>query len=126
MRIYQTQLTATTIADGSATANDEERVFGFLYAVEWIDGSFDDGVDAILSCQSTVSGVAQTLLTLTNANDDAIYYPRAIVHSEAGVALTGTAGADRTRMMLNGKLRLVIAQGGNVKTGGCIVYYTEG
>ena len=125
MTIYQIQLTATTIADGSATVNGEERVFGMLHAVEWIDGNFDDGVDATLSCQSTVSGVAQTLLTLTNANDDAIYYPRAIVHSEAGAALTGTTGGDRGRMILNGKLRLVIAQGGNVKTGGCIVYYTK-
>lgn len=118
-------LQGITAADGTLTVNDETQVRGFLYAVEWIDGTFDDGVDAVLSCQGTNSGVPQTLATLTNADNDSMYYPRAVVHSEAGAALTGTAGGDRTRFFLNGKLRLAVTAGGNVKTGGCIVYYTK-
>jgi hypothetical protein len=116
-------LTATTNASGDATVNGETSVFGRLEAVEWVLGTFDAGVDATLTCQATLSGVAQTLLTLTNANANALYYPRALVHDATGGALTGTSGGDRTLMLLTGKPRVVIAQGGNVKTGAVILYY---
>jgi hypothetical protein len=124
MTLRQMSLSGTTETDGTLTVNGESVVFGQLEAVEWIDGTFDDGVDAVISVQSTTSGVGLTLLTLTNANDDAMYYPRAIVHSEAGAALTGTSGGDRTKFVLSGKPRLVVTAGGNAKTGGCILYYT--
>lgn len=117
------RLNATTNEDGDATVNDVRSCFGELYAVEWIDGDFDDGVNAVLSVQNVESGVAATLLTLTAANVDVWYYPRALQHGEAGAALTGTAGGDRTRRILNGTLRLSISAGGDTKSGGCIVYY---
>lgn len=126
MRLKSRRLNATTDASGDATTNDDYSIFGLLYAIEWIDGTFDNGVDAVISVQSTESGTALTLATLTNADDDAMYYPRHLQHSEAGAALTGTAGGDRTRPVLNGTLRLVVSSGGNVKTGGCIVYYEPG
>lgn len=126
MRLKTRYLQGTTNASGAATFTDTLSVLGYLYAVETVDGTFDDGVDATLSVVSTESGTALTLLTLTDWNTDAMYYPRHVVHGETGTALTGTAGGDRCMPVLNGTLQVVIAQGGNTKTGGLIVYYIPG
>jgi hypothetical protein len=98
------------------------NVLGCVEAVEWIDGTFDDGVDAVLSCVRNDDASDLTILTLTDANADKVYYPREQVHSNAGVALTldGTRIAF-TEPIVNGFLKLVVASGGNVKVGGCIV-----
>jgi len=119
------KLTGTTSAGGAVTITATRSILARLYAVEWIDGTFDDGVDGTLSFVQSESEVDTTLLTLTDANSDAWYYPRALVHDASGTALTGTAGGDRTLPVINGTLKLVIAQGGNAKTGGCIVYYCD-
>ena len=124
-RLKEAILVGTTSTAGAATINDTRATLGKLYAVEWIDGTLSDGVDAVLTCQNTASGVAQTLLTLTDANDDKPYYPRDVVHDLTGGALTGTSGGDREMPVINGVLRLVIASGGSEKTGGCIVYFYE-
>ena len=124
-RLKEAILTGTTSTAGAATINDTKAILGRLYAVEWIDGTLSDGVDAVLTAQNTASAVDQTLLTLTDANDDKPYYPRDVVHDLAGGALTGTSGGDREMPVINGVLRLVIASGGSEKTGGCIVYFYE-
>jgi hypothetical protein len=117
------QLTGTTDGSGDLTVNATKSITGWLYAVEWVLGTFAAGVDAVLSEQSRVSGVARTLLTLTDANANAIYYPRYIVHSEAGAALTGTSGGDRAMAYIVGIPRLVVAQGGSAKVGSMFLYY---
>ncbi len=119
-------LTGTTNGSGAATIDATIGVYGRLYAVQWIDGDFDNGVDGTFTIQNAGGqGVAYTFLTLTDANDDAWYYPRTVVHSEAGVALTGTSGGDRDLFLLDGTPRLVIAQGGSAKTGGAVLYYFD-
>jgi hypothetical protein len=107
------------------TVVHDAPVNGYLEAVEWIDGSFANGVDAVISAYNTGSAVDNTLLTLTNADDDAWYYPRVLVHSEAGAALTGSSGGDRARAIINGVPKLVVTSGGDIKTGGCILYWWE-
>ena len=124
-RLESMRLIGATSAGGAATIAGEAPVLGLLYAVEWVDGDLVDGVDAVLSVTLTESAVNQTLLTLTDANSDAWYYPRALVHDAAGAALTGTAGGDRCLPVINGVLSLTIASGGATKTGGAIVYYYE-
>lgn len=116
------RLIGTTDGSGDATITGSV-IKGRLVAVEWIDGDLADGVDGTLSMTSTPSGVDQTLLTLSNANSDAWYYPRTLVHSEAGAALTGTSGGDRDMYVLSGKPKLVISSGGAAATGGMILYY---
>ena len=122
MAILPVRLITTTIADGSATVLSESAYVGRLFAVAWVDGDLVDGIDAVLSVTQTDGGVDYTLLTLTNADNDSMYYPRVIVHSEAGAALTGTSGGDRAMPIVNGRLKLVITDGGASKTGGAIVY----
>jgi hypothetical protein len=117
------KLYGTTDASGDAAITAGSPSRGLLHSVEWIDGTFDDGVDAVLTVVRDDNAADTTLLTLTDANDDDIYYPRCLVHDEAGAALTGTQGGDRGQMVINGYLKLVVSSGGNAKTGGAIVYY---
>jgi hypothetical protein len=113
------KLIGTTDASGDLTLTGEmSPAGGLLYAVEWVDGDLADGVDAVLSCFRTGSSVNQTLLTLTDANDDKWYYPRVDTHDNTG---TANGGADYA--IINGILKLVISSGGNAKTGGAIVWY---
>lgn len=114
------RLTGATNSGGAATLTGERTIYGFLYAVEWQDGSFDDGVDAVLTCLNPETAVTYTHCTLTNANDDAFYYPRVQFHdTAAGAALTGQYGM----VLLNGTPIITIAQGGNVKTGGATLHF---
>lgn len=117
------KLTGTTAADGSLTVLSEGVYNGELCAVQWIDGTFDNGVDAVLSVTNTDAGVDLTLLTLTDANDDAFYPVRAIAKDQAGATITydGTNEV-YTEIPVVGRLKLVVTAGGNAKTGGCIVY----
>lgn len=123
MKLKDMRLVGTTDASGGLTVVGERGIFGQLYAVQWIDGTFDDGVDAVLSTIRHEAG--KTVLTLTNANDDALYYPRDLVHDATGTALTGTSGGDRALPLLAGVPQLVVSSGGNAKTGGCILFYYE-
>ena len=119
MGLKSVELRGTTTS-GSANIDAAMPVHGLLFAVEWIDGDLADGVDAVLSCLTTSSGVDQTLLTLTDANDDAWYYPRTTEDGATGSALT-----TYTYMVLNGTLRLAITSASGAQTGGCIVWYID-
>jgi len=127
LRLKELKLYGTTDGSGDLTVNATTPVFGLLYAVEFIDGTLDDGGTTTITCQNTNSGVANTLLTLapTLSNADAWFYPRVVVHSEAGAALTGTSGGDRTMPIMNGVPRMVISAGGATKVGGVILHYFE-
>lgn len=113
-------------ASGSytGTANGSAGSPYLLYAVEWVDGSLEDGVDAVLSVTSTPSGVDVTLLTLTDANNDAWYYPRANAHTTAGAAIVDGQDltGERVPMVVDGRLKLAVTNGGDDKVGKCRVY----
>lgn len=125
MKLHPVKLDILTDGSGNATVNDDAKVLGRLYAVEWVLGTLAAGVDAVISVQGTLSGVAKTLLTLTDANANAMYYPRALVHDAAGAALTGTSGGDRDLPIIDGTLRVAVSSGGNAKTGSVILWYTR-
>jgi hypothetical protein len=122
MAILPVRLHGTTAADGSLTVTSESAYSGKLLAIQWAIGTFDAGVDPTFSVTGTDSGVDVPLLTLTNANANALYHVRHVVHGETGTALTGTSGGDRTCPLVVGYLKMVVAQGGNAKTGGAILY----
>ena len=123
MNIENIDLRGTTAADGTATITASKSVIGRLLAVEWVDGALVDGVDAVLKVTNRQSGVDHTLLTLTNADNDAFYYPREQVHTNAGAAATydGTR-AVMEMPLVDGTLVLTIADGGATKYGGAIAY----
>jgi hypothetical protein len=113
-------LEVTTNGSGDGTDETVAAIFGLLYSVEWIDGDFVDGVDAVLAVTGKASGVDRTLLTLTDANADKDYYPRTLEQDNAGGDL-----ATYTYPLINGKLKLTVSNGGDTKTGGVIVNYFD-
>ena len=123
MSLRDMRLIDTTDGTGAATINGDSQIKGRLARVEWVDGDLSDGVGAVLTMQNTPSEVAQTILTLTAANNDANYYPRTLVHDENGTPLTGTSGGDREMLIVSGVPRLVISSGGAAHTGGMILYF---
>ena len=116
------KLTVTTDGSGDGTATATRPVSGWLEMVDWIDGDFADGVDGVLTVTGPDSATDHTLLTLTNANSDAIYYPRRVVDTTAGAAAAGVYD----RFVFSGYLKLTVAQGGATKTGGAVVYFDDG
>lgn len=125
-RLKTRRLTITTDAGGDATVNDTLSILGKLFAVEWVQGTLAATSDVTLTVQGGESGVAQTLLTLTNQAANALFYPRHLVHGETGTALTGTAGGDREMPAINGTLRVVVAQGGATAAGSIVISYEPG
>lgn len=118
------KLYGTTAADGTLTVTAGTKAQGILKSVEWIDGTFADGVDAVLSQIRDDNAADIAMLTLTDANVDAVYYPRYAASDNAGAAISYAATFPiYVEGFLNGTLKLVVSSGGNAKDGGCIVYY---
>lgn len=113
-------ISVTTIADGSGNNIANVGDAKLLYAVEWNDGDLIDGVDAVLSKVNTINGTDRTIVTLTNANSDAFYYPRLAETDNAGAALTTT-----TLPMISGTVKLTITSGGDTKTGGVTLHMID-
>ena len=118
-RLIDVQLTGTTNAQGAATINGP-AVFGRLYAVRWIDGTLADGNDAVLS-YTDADGSSVTLLTLTDADIDKMYYPREKVQGNTGADLDTAYDL----ALVAGPLKLAITGGGSGGIGGCVVYVLE-
>ena len=113
------KLYGTTATGGALTVTAGTTVRGLLHAVEWIDGDFADGVDAVLSVVRDDNAPDYTLLTLEDANVDKVYYPRELIDTVAGVEVAG----EYASAVINGRLKLAVTSGGDAKTGGAIVYY---
>lgn len=111
------RLYGTTAADGSLTVTSNEAHFGEVYAVQTIDGTLDDGVDLVLTSENVDYSIP--ILTKANFNADGIYYPRTVANQV-------TDGAASTvydvKPLAAGLLKMVLAQGGNAKQGGVVVY----
>jgi len=121
----EVRLYGTTSAGGALSVEGEAAVCGELVAVVWIDGTFDNNVTAVISTIDHEG--ASTLLTIGagEGDNDEIFYPREIVHDMAADVLTGTAGGDRVKPLAVGTPKLVVAAGGNAKSGGCILYIKD-
>ena len=113
------RLVGTTDGTGAVTVTGDISVFGWLYAVEWIDGTLDNSNTAVLSVTNTPSGVDRTLLTIGagEGDSDVVYYPRVLECDNACTSISTYA-----MHCIAGTLKLVIASGGAAHEGGCIVY----
>lgn len=118
----QFDITTDASGDYSHVSTDTPRNLGplLLYALEWLDTDFDAGVDAVLSYTSPSTGTSHTLLTLTNADAEAVYYPQALKDDNAGADTT-----EYTPQIVDGPLKLVVSSGGNAKTGKAIAFLIE-
>ena len=113
------RLDATTDASGDATVTGDAGPLGTLYAIQLVDGTFDDGVDITVTSQQGDAG--SPLLTKADFNTDQFAYPRVL----QALNTDGTALTTHCEPLVVGRLRVVVAQGGNAKSGSFIFYIRE-
>lgn len=108
-------VTLTTAADGSATGYIVVP-YGRVASLHYVKTDFADGVDFAITVEATGEG----LWTEANVNAAKSVYPRAAVHDVAGVAALLAAGGEaivEPVFMAQDRIKVVIAQGGDTKTG---------
>jgi hypothetical protein len=112
--------TLSVTTDGSGDGSAEgQKVTGRVYAVQLVDGDFDDGVDLILTSED--GDLSIPILTKANFNTDQMVYPRVA----CALNTDGTALTVYDLPICNGILKAVIAQGGNAKSGKIKVFILE-
>ncbi len=115
MAIRKFTVSLTTDASGDVTAYTP-YLSGLVQQVIYTKTDFADGVNFTI----TVEGTGETIWTETNVNAAVSKRPRAATHSTAGVVLLyASGGTSVTDLIAIGRDRIkcVIAQGGNAKTG---------
>jgi accessory colonization factor AcfC len=105
----------TTAADGSATVYSPV-VTGPVSAIHYVKTDFANGVDFSI----TVEATGQNLWVETNVDAAKVVAPRQPTHDQAGAALLYAAAGlpvEAPIHLANDRVKIVIASGGNVKTG---------
>ena len=119
MTIRRFEVTVTTASDGTATAYSP-YLSGFIHAIHYGKTDYADGVDFTITAEAT----GETIWTQSDVNAAAVKAPRQATHSNVGVAALyasgGTAVNDRIALGRD-RVKIVLAQGGNAKTGKFII-----
>jgi len=113
------RLYGTTSGLGALTVSHTSAIYGKLYAAQLIDGGAADGVDITLTCEH--GDLSIPLLTKADFNTDQVAYPRI---PTAAVA-DGSALTDYAMPLIAGIPKMVIAQGGDAKACGCLLYVED-
>lgn len=113
--LHKVTATITTDADGAATVYLGSKLRGRVHAIKYTAGTLDSGTDLVITGETT--GVA--ILTDSPSGSE-WFYPRAF----ANAVTTGAAGtaAQEDVHVLNERIKVVVAQGGNTLTGSIEVY----
>jgi len=115
-------VSVTTAADGTATAYTPV-VTGKISAVIYTkDGTtpYDNGVDFTITAETT----GQNIWVDTNVNATETVAPRQATHGTDGAASLYAAAGTAVQapiVLANERVKIVLAQGGNVKTGSFII-----
>lgn len=108
-------VSVTTASDGSATAYSP-LVTGKISAIHYEKTDFAAGVDFTITAEAT----GETIWTQSDVDASVTVAPRQATHSTAGVAALyaggGSAVLDKIALA-NDRVKIVIANGGNAKTG---------
>lgn len=111
------RLTLVTDASGDATGYTPHVLGRVLAIVYTKDGTtpFANGVDVTVTAEAT----AQAILALTDQNASGTFYPRQQVHGPTGTGLTlnGTQTVNEPVTVAGDRVKVVVAQGGDTKTG---------
>lgn len=111
--------TILTAADGSATVYLGTNIRGYLVALIYRPGTMDTGAD--LTVTGETSGIP--ILTKTNlGTGNSFLYPRGVPTNPATGAL-GTNPASEAIPILNERIKVVVAQGGNALSGSIEAIY---
>ena len=113
-------VTITTDASGDFTGHTVVTN-GLVHAVRFVDTDLDATADITLTCGA--SGMA--ILTMTDQANTGTYQPQGATHSTAGAAALYAAGGTAVLAPIpvaDETIKVVVAQGGNVKTGTLHIY----
>lgn len=107
-------VTVTTNASGAATAYTDE-INGILSHIVYVKDDFASGVDFTITAEKT----GQNIWVESDVNASAVRAPRQPTHSQTGVPLDYASGGGlvESEIALDGRIKIVIAQGGNAKSG---------
>lgn len=124
MTIRKFSVSLTTNSGGAATGYTP-YFSGYIDAIQYVKTDFADGVDFTITADVT----GESILALTDQNTAVTKRPRAATHSTAGAAALYASGgtAVNARIGLSrDRVKVVIAQGGNVKSGTVVVTVDDG
>lgn len=124
MTIRKFTVAATTDSGGAATVYSP-YLSGYLCSIQYVKTDFADGVDFTI----TVDGTAQTLWTESDVNAAITKSPRVPTYTTAGVASLYASGGVAVNDKIaigRDRVKIVIAQGGNVKTGSFNILVDDG
>lgn len=113
--IQRHAVSVTTAADGSATAYSPV-VTGKLSQIRYVKTDFDNASTFTITAEAT----GETLWSESNVNASATRAPRQATHGTDGAASLYAAGGTAVQAQIglaNDRIKIVIAAGGNVKTG---------
>lgn len=115
MAIKRMAVAITTDASGDGTGYTP--VFsGQISQVRYVKTDYDNGVDFTITLEAT----GETVWAEENVNASATRAPRQATHSTAGVAALYAAGGTAVQdkiVAAADRVKIVVAQGGNVKSG---------
>lgn len=115
MAIRKFRVPVTTDASGDATAYSP-YLSGYIQDIEYQKTDFADGVDFTITGEAS----GRNIWTESNVNAAVVKAVRQPTYTQAGVASLyasgGTAVNDRIALARD-RVKIVVAQGGNVKTG---------
>lgn len=119
------RISITTAADGSATVYSAPFV-GLLHALVYLPGAsgLDTGADLTITDEAT----GHALVTVTNGGTSTVVImPRGATASTANAASLYAAGgaAVNDRLPVVGRVKIVVASGGNAKSGAIVVVWEE-
>lgn len=124
MTIRKFTVPVVTAADGSATVYSP-YLSGYIQTINYRKTDFADGVDFTITADAT----GETLWAEANVNAAIAKAPRQPTHSQAGVAALYAAGgvAVNDRIALGrDRVKIVIAQGGDAKSGAFDIIVDDG
>lgn len=121
MTMRRARVQLTTNSSGAVTGYTP-RISGTIHSIHYLKTDFANGVDFAVTAEAT----GENIWTESDVNAAAVRYPRAPIHSQAGVAAlyaaSGTAVLDKIALA-NDRVKVVVAQGGDAKSGAVIVVY---
>lgn len=108
-------VTVTTASDGTATAYSGRTFRGRIVAIRYSKTDFANGVDFTI----TTEGSGQTIWTQSDVNASVTKYPGTTMHTTAGADAThnGTHVIVTPVAVINERIKIQVAQGGDTKTG---------
>lgn len=115
----------TTDASGDATVYTSLPVAGRILSVRYVKNNFDNGVDFNITLETT----GQAVWVQSDVNASATVAPRQATHSTAGAAALYAAGGTAILDYVYAageRVKVVVAQGGNVKSGSFVIVHDGG